>query len=650
MTREIILSNGRMFVNFDSHLNMRDFYYPYVGMFNHLNGNANGIGVWVNDKFSWINDSWDIQFKYVKKTLISDITATNKELGIRLHIQDTIHKYMTVFLRKIKVINLNEEKKKIKIYFYHNFNLNESEIGNTAYYHPKLKGLIHYKGPTYFLITGCKHNGNCNIEYTVSKRTPHSGSWQEIETGHLSKTKIMQGEIDSAFGFVDELDHEETFYYCIVSGKTHEEIVQLKKKIDNDTIPHLIEETQSFWRAWIQEKDDIHPMISDKVKSLYYRSLLIVRSHIDKHGAILAANDTSIFKFNKDHYSYMWPRDGAFTSIALDKAGYGNLTKKFFWFCAEHITDEGFMLHKYSPDGTAGSSWHPWCDEEGNYQLPIQEDETALVVYALYEHYKINKDIEFVDSMYNRFVRPAANFLVNYRDEKTKLPLESYDLWEERRGIFSYTTATVYAGLIAASNLADLTGNHEEGFIYKTAAEEIKEAMLKYLYDEKEGRFLRMIKKDKNGNWMKDKTVESSLSIIFEMGILPADDERMVSTMKAIEESLWINTEIGGIARYEGDYYHRIDDSLPGNPWIITTLWLANWYIEVDNLEKAKELIDWVLKRRNQAGLLAEQYNPYTGEPLSVCPLTWSHSSFCFTVQKLNKKLRQEYSLKEKIF
>ena len=639
MTREIILSNGSMFINFDKHLNMRDFYFPYVGLYNHLNGNANGIGVWVDDKFSWLNDSWDISFKYVKKTLISDIKAVNKDLGIELHINDTIHKYKTIFMRKIKIKNLNPHKVNVRIYFYHNFNLNESEIGNTAYCHPKLKGIFHYKGPTYLFISGFVKNEECDFDYTISKRTHDYGSWKQIEQGHLEKVPIMQGEIDSAFGLKTEVENEKEMFYYIIAGRDFDEVNQIKTKVDNDTIPHLIEETQSFWRAWIQEKDSLHPSISPEIKSLYYRSLLVVRSHIDNHGAIIAANDTSIFKFNKDHYSYMWPRDGAFTSIALDRAGYSNITKKFFRFCAEHIAEEGFMLHKYSPDGTAGSSWHPWCDGNGNYQLPIQEDETALVVHAIYEHYKATRDIEFIDKLYNRFVRPAANFMVTYRDYETKLPLESYDLWEERRGILTYTCSTVYAGLLAASYIADLTGNHEEAIIYKSASDEVKEGIIKHLYDEENQRFVRMLIRDENGNFKKDLTVESSLSAVFEMGVLPADDERVVNTMNAIKEHLWVDSKIGGIARYEGDYYHRIDENLPGNPWIITTLWLANWYIEIEDLEKAQQLIKWVLERRTQAGLLAEQFNPHTGEPLSVCPLTWSHSSFCYTIQKLNQKL-----------
>ncbi|WP_028950133.1 glycoside hydrolase family 15 protein [Sulfurihydrogenibium subterraneum] len=637
MKKEIVLSNGKFFINIDKDLAIRDFYFPYVGMYNHLNSQANSIGVWVNGKFKWIDKSWQKKFDYNENSLVAKLQAVSEELQVRLDFTTAIHKYSDILIHQVKITNLSTEKQDFKVFFYHCFRLNESEIGNTAYYDPRLKGLIHYKGATYIYIS----SEGLDYEYTVSKKNHEIGAWKEIESGNLSKTKIMQGEIDSAWGVkgqIQPLESKEFFYYILV-GKKYEDIVNIKKKVEREGLKHLLEETDEYWKGWIKTKDRLLPSLSKDLKNQYYRSLLIIRAHFDNEGAVVAANDTSIYKFNKDHYSYLWPRDGAFICMTLDNAGYTSLTQKFYKFCKKHITEEGFLLHKYSPDGTAGSSWHPWCDEDENYQLPIQEDETALVVLALYNHYLNSKDIEFIDMMYNGFVRKAANFMANYTDPDTNLPLESYDLWEERRGIFTYTASTVYAGLVAASKIASLVGNKEESLIYKEEAEKIREGILKYLYDEETGRFLRGIYRDKNGNLIKDKTLESSLLLVHEFGIVEPEDYRMINTVKAIEEGLWIKDGIGGLARYENDYYHRVSDNVPGNPWIITTLWLANWYTEVGLFDKTFSLLNWVLKRKTQAGLLAEQYNPFTEEPLSVCPLTWSHSSFCYSVQKLNKKL-----------
>jgi GH15 family glucan-1,4-alpha-glucosidase len=107
----------------------------------------------------------------------------------------------------------------------------------------------------------------------------------------------------------------------------------------------------------------------------------VIRTQIDHDGAVIAANDSDVLQFGRDTYSYMWPRDGALTAAALDLAGYGELSRCFFDFCGRVISDQGYFLHKYNPDGSLGSSWHPWYSD-GQQQLPIQEDETALVLWA----------------------------------------------------------------------------------------------------------------------------------------------------------------------------------------------------------------------------------------------------------------------------
>jgi GH15 family glucan-1,4-alpha-glucosidase len=105
---------------------------------------------------------------------------------------------------------------------------------------------------------------------------------------------------------------------------------------------------------------------------------------------------------------------------------------------------------------------------------------------------------------------------------------------------------------------------------------------------------------------------------------------------------------VGGLARYEHDWYQRVSQDIarvPGNPWIICTLWLAEWEIarvtsEADLL-RALELLHWVVAHARPSGLLPEQVHPYTGAPLSVCPLTWSHAAFVLAVLSSLDKLRE---------
>jgi len=79
-----------------------------------------------------------------------------------------------------------------------------------------------------------------------------------------------------------------------------------------------------------------------------------------------------------------------------------------------------------------------------------------------------------------------------------------------------------------------------------------------------------------------DETIDASLFGIYKFHLFEADDPRVVSTMRAVEQKLWVKTRVGGVARYENDYYHRVSAdaaAVPGNPWFICTLWLADYFI-----------------------------------------------------------------------
>jgi GH15 family glucan-1,4-alpha-glucosidase len=121
-------------------------------------------------------------------------------------------------------------------------------------------------------------------------------------------------------------------------------------------------------------------------------------------------------------------------------------------------------------------------------------------------------------------------------------------------------------------------------------------------------------------------------------------------TMMNLEEKLWVPGK-GGLARYENDLYHRKEGRINSNPWVICTLWLAKWYIakarKIKDLEKALELINWAADSSLETGIMPEQIDPFTGESLSVAPLTWSHAEFVDTViryqeKKIKLRLKEE--------
>jgi GH15 family glucan-1,4-alpha-glucosidase len=277
---------------------------------------------------------------------------------------------------------------------------------------------------------------------------------------------------------------------------------------------------------------------------------------------------------------------------------------------------------------------------DGQKELPVQEDETALVLWALWRHFQRFRDVEFIKPHYRGLITRAANWLVRFRDGRSGLPLPSWDLWEERRGVHAWTIGATWAGLQAAARFAGALGERRLSETYSQAADEIRSAAEQNLWQPDEERFARTIYATDEG-WKADLTADASLVGLwyFQLDggntcLFAPDDPRVVSTMEAVRTRLSVEPDVIGVARYENDPYHQVSsdtDRVPGNPWFISTLWLAQWEIatakSMDDLRHARDRLEWAASHALSSGVMAEQVHPYTDEPLSVSPLTWSHAT-----------------------
>ena len=682
-----------MLVTYDQHYQIRDIYFPHVGQENHVGGGPCRFGVYADipkpkakerrrQRLAWTYDAWQIQMKYKPDSLVSDVGLHHEDLNLDLLCNEVVDFHRNIMVRRITVTNLEDAPRRITLYHHNDFRIFGTKIGDTVYYDPTLCMMVHYRQQRYMMV-GFYTDGELRLDEYATGNSGYGGAegtWRDAEDGSLGMNPIAQGAVDSTIGLHLDLPAssnnggQATAWLIIGAGASHEDMVELQRFVHRDGPQHVIDRTEAYWRLWSWANNWEFADLPDPIVELFRRSLLILRTQIDNNGAIIAANDSDIMQFSRDTYSYMWPRDGALVAHALDLSGYPEVTRRFYYFASQIISDQGYFHHKYNPDGSLASSWHPWL-HEGHTRLPIQEDETALVIWALWQHYFRYRDIEFVRPLWMRLIQPAAEFMVRFRDPATKLPLPSYDLWEERWGIHAFTVGTVYGGLMAARNFAVCFGDQRRAKRYGDAAEEIREGFCKHMWSTKHDRFLRRIEPldlDRAGRliddvsaghdpaqrangaandkveFYEDPVVDSSLYGIYKFQLLDVDDPRVEKTMNAVVKHLQVKTEVGGLARYTDDYYHRVSDQIkevPGNPWYICTLWHADWQIaRAKNQQQLREVLpimNWVVEHALPSGGLAEQVHPHTGAPLSVSPLTWSHATMVGCVIDYLEKLAQ---------
>jgi GH15 family glucan-1,4-alpha-glucosidase len=661
MPRDLPLGNGSLLVNFDQQYRLRDVYWPHVGQENHTVGHPFRFGVWVEGQFSWVeSEAWSRTLDYERDTLVSEVTLHNPHLSLHIVCRDTVDFHEDLYLRKLVVENQAEREREVRLFFSHDFHISGNEVGDTAYYEPERKAVYHYKGRRWFMINAAKAGSEgwtLGIDQWATGKTEiggREGTWRDAEDGVLSGHAIEQGSVDSTVALhltVPERGQAVGWYWIAV-GEDFPAVTRINREIRRKDPDTFLARTRDYWRLWISKEERELCDLSSLLGNLFRRSLLILRTQIDNQGGIVAANDSDITHYAADTYSYVWPRDGALVAATLIDEGYSMVTRRFFQFCHRVITEEGYLLHKYNPDSSLASSWHGWY-VDGEKKLPVQEDETALVLWALWRHFQRFRDVEYIKPHYRGLITRAANWLARFRDEQTGLPLPSWDLWEERRGVHAWTVGATWAGLEAAARFADAFGERRLAETYGQAAKEIRSAAEEYLWLPDQERFARTITRTTDG-WEADRTVDASLVGLWyfhldggDSCLFTPDDPRVTSTMRAVRDRLSVEPDVIGVARYENDRYHQVSSDtnrVPGNPWFISTLWLAQWEIsmaeKMDDLHHARDRLEWAASHALSSGVMAEQVHPYTHEPLSVSPLTWSHATLVSAARQYVDKWR----------
>ncbi len=675
MPRDIPVGNGDLLINFDEFYRVRDVYYPCVGRYNHTGGHVQRFGVWADGELCWIeHPGWQRRLRYRESTLVTEVLLTHEGLGLELLCEDAVDFHEPVYLRRIRVRDLRGQERDVRLFFHVDFSIKESPVGDTADFDPETAGLVLYKDDSYFLVN-TSANGRTAVDHWAigSKRVGGAeGTWRDAEDGVLGRNAISQGSVDATIGVNLSVPPkgEATGMMWLACGDSYERVRELNRVIQNKGLDRLLTRTDAYWRLWARKERSDPAVLPERVRDLFVRSQLILRTQIDNRGAVIAATDSDISHFAGDHYAYCWPRDGALVTQALILTYQSELSRSFFRYCARVINKNGYFLHKYTPTGHMGSSWHPWT-MNGRAVLPIQQDETALVLWALRQHFEVFKDVEFIKPLYNALVAQPATWMMGYVDSNG-LPRPSWDLWEERRGVHLFTVAATIGAIQSAALFARDFGDVERADALDAGAERMRGAMLKHLWNSETSTFARMAVPIEdpaaNGNaaangsgvswkgesphvkgYRLDMTRDSANYAIFAFGALRPGNPMVVAEMDSLFKRLWVKTPIGGCARYERDYYHMVErdntEAVPGNPWVICTLWHAQHRIAVartiDQLRGALPLLEWAAERACESGVLAEQYHPYTDEMISVSPLTWSHATVVTTVMQYLKKHQQ---------
>ncbi len=641
MGRSAILSNGRLAVGLDEKGHVHDFYYPYVGLDNLTTARSmhHRIGVWVDSAFSWTDsEDWECTAELSADALMAHTRMYSQRLGIEISTIDFVDYEYDCLTRKISVKNTGTGHKSVRIFMHQVFEISRAGRADTALYVPDGNYILDYKGNCSLLISGQLDDltpfdqfavGNYGIE-------GKQGTYRDAEDGELSGHSVEHAGVDSVIRFSFGLNEgmSRTVDYWVAAADSQYDAEQIHA-VMRQNFDQRLAANRMHWESWLALSDDRLQAVDEDRRAKIRKSLLTIKAHCDVRGGIIASCDSSIYNYGRDYYSYVWPRDGAYALWPLIRLGYQDEAKQFFNFCADVANEEGYLMHKYQPDQAIGSTWHPLLHGRRS-ELAIQEDETAILIIMLGEYLNYTGDEAFVKSLYERFAAKAADFLSGYIDEATGLPHASYDLWEEKFLTTTYTTATVYRALLVAAEIADHFNGPGHQSVWRASASSLLEKYPIFINPDRAG-FRKGFLLNDTGNLDFDNTLDiSSLYGVMSFGYFPKGAQDIAFAVEEYRRSM--TADNGGIPRHENDGYFRVDVNSHGNPWPVASLWLAQYFIRINDLDAAKGYIEWVEAATQSGGMLPEQTSPHDNSPVSVTPLVWSHAEYINTVLDLTQK------------
>jgi len=643
MGRSGSIGNGKILILFDENGYIRDFYYPYAGYENHVVDSKHRVGISIDSKFYWLKDL-NPKVNQNHESFTFDLWAETE--GIKIFISSIVYNSKNILIRKVVVENTSDKEKQVKIFFGQEFKINENKYRNTGYYLPEKNVVIHYKGKRAFLINISSEEGGID-DYNIGLfgYEGKEGSYKNAEGINLAKNPVEHGPVDSVVAKTVNIKGKKskTIYYTVSVGSGVDEVIQINHFLNLKPPHHLFNTTYSFWKAWAHQRKIDFCDLDNQVFEMFNKSLFVIRSHTDTtSGGIIASGDTSNYTYGKDNYDYIWARDAYFPASVMAKLGYFSTPKKLIKFFSKVVSLQGYIMHKFEQDTSLGSSWHPWINQ-GNLELPIQEDETAAIVNLIYDYFSLTNDVEFLENHFNDLVEVCANFMCSFVNKKLGIPEPSYDLWESKYMVSTYTTASVIKALENASKLSKVLEKLDLEQRYSKSARTLRKGLVKELFDEKTNSFVKGVHTTNDGDLINtDYTVDASTFFsLWYYNILQDNDKKFIGTYSLISKRL--RSENFYMARYENDDYFREEGTIKSNPWIISTLWDIQYLIwkskTKSDLKEVPSRLLKVINMGTKSGLLPEQIKFNDKKPTSYCPLVWSHATFVETVYMYLSKL-----------
>ena len=401
-----------------------------------------------------------------------------------------------------------------------------------------------------------------------------------------------------------------------------------------ETAENFLNKTQKYWLNWIKSTS-IPTIFQDEV----IRSALVLKLHqYEDTGAVIAAGTMSLPEFNGSgrtwDYRYCWMRDTYYTLNAFNNIGHFEELEKYFLFIENIIINNkqgikplytilGNKVPNEKPLPLAGYLNNQPVRSGNNAIDQTQNDVYGQILVSLLPLF-VDKRVNYHDDQKSLFI---TQWLLDRIEENIDFP--DSGLWEfgNTKQYHANTYLFHWAGSMAGIKIGNILNNDS----LKSKAE--------YLAAKAKGYIEKCYNNDKKAytQAINNYDLDASSLQIVTMNYLAPQSEKARLHILAHEKELFDNQKL--YLRYTQDELGKSETS-----FIICGFWYAEALAANGQLDKAKEVIEKLMRSTNHLGLFSEDADEYGGQ-WGNFPQTYSHVGLVNAVYRLAKKLDKPFFL-----
>ena len=398
-----------------------------------------------------------------------------------------------------------------------------------------------------------------------------------------------------------------------------------------DTGSAFHEQTCTYWQEWVRSL-----AIPFEWQEAVIRAAITLKLNtFEDTGAVIAAATSSIPEApgtgrNWD-YRYCWLRDSYFVINALNRLGATKTMEHYVRFIINTTATNGEHglrpvyringrddLEEHFAEGLAGYRGMGPV-RVGNQAYRQQQNDvygSAILATAhLFFDERLRRRGD--EALFRRLEALGEQAVAVYREPDA-------GPWEFRgfEKVHTFSAAICWAAARALGSIAEKLGYAERAAYWRGRAREMAEVIGREAWNEERQSYTASFG---------GRDLDASLMLLYEWGFLQADDPRLASTVRAVEQEL-----------RRGDflfrYVHEDDFGTPDTAFVTCAFWYVDALAAVGREEEARAIFERLLACRNHVGLLSEDIDPATGELWGNFPQTYSMVGLINSAMRLSRR------------